>query len=314
MHGLYGSCGHISSGDAFLAHLNGAQAFFEVNRDEILQSAFGRALCASLRSNAYLIGLIQRKSVRYNFGAPASISTRPQDQAWLELNTVSLEIPGFLRFRDRLFDKSAHVPCSAQLKRLARRLIDARDRLIDVFAKHYGAERGIRTGHIAEAPTFARFWDGRSTAFNRIYIFESYQPWTHYVGYWSTLWEMDVMLLEISDVTVESVFPDLTLTEVLRHDALLKEAHSCATNVCRAFPASCEPDHIEFSPLRSLGGNRMRDFFKKYSYLEELRWVDDLSSIVASASTSWDLQCKFGHLSEPPVARISGSLEAWERD
>ncbi|OQO03463.1 hypothetical protein B0A48_10127 [Cryoendolithus antarcticus] len=305
--------GQISSGDAFLAHLNGAQAFFEINRDEILQSAFGRALCASLRSNAYLVGLIQRKPVRYNFGAAASISTRPQDQAWLELNTVSLEIPGFLRFRDQLLDKSAHIPSSAQLKRLVRRLIDARDRLINVFAKHYGAERGIRTGHIAEATTFARLWDDRSTAFDRIYIFESYQPWTHYVGYWSTLWEMDVMLLEISDVTVESLFPDLTLTEVLRHDALLKEAHLCATNVCRAFPASCEPDHIVFSPLRSLGGNRMRDFFKKYSYLEELRWVDDLSSIVASASTSWDLQCKFGHLSEPPVARISGSLEAWER-
>ncbi|KAK6437897.1 hypothetical protein LTR95_005903 [Oleoguttula sp. CCFEE 5521] len=279
--------GKISSGDAFLAHLKGAQAFFEVN---------------------------QRKPVRYNFGAPTAISIRPQDQAWLELNTVSLEIPGFLQSRDRLLDKSAHNPFSAQLKHLARRIIDARDRLIEVFARHYGAKRGIRTGHIAEATTFARLWADRSTAFNRIYIFESYQSWTHYAGYWSTLWEMDVMLLEIGEVTVASVFQDLTLTEVLRHDALLKEAQLCASNVCRAFPASCEPDHIVFSPLRSLSGNRMRDFFMKYGYTEELRWVDDLSFMVASSSTSWDLQCKFGHLSKPPVDRISGSLEAWERD
>jgi hypothetical protein len=295
---------------AFLTHLNGAQAFFDANRSEILQTNLGRALCMSLRSNAFLIGLATRKSVRHDFGLTAHISTLPEDQPLLSLNDIALRVPNILETHDAL--RRDHYPYHVAML-LADQVFTLKLRWITCFEEHYPNRRGCRTTEMIKMKTFTKYWPDEVANYKQIFTFDSYQVWAHYAGYWSVLWELNMVqldLLESADIPA-SLFLRNESESLATHGILLQETLVFVENLCLAFPASCEPDNIVFSPLRSTSSRRMREFLTKYGHRADLEWLDAVDTMVSMTGTSWDVQCKFGHSGSTKISRIAGSLQAW---
>jgi hypothetical protein len=257
-----------SEPNAFLLHLDGAQRFFELNKLEILQSRFGKALCMSLRSNAFLIGFMQRRTVPCEFGPTAYISIVPRDQPLLSLNDIALEVPDVLEAHDAL--RREYYPYQASTV-LADQVSTFKHRLVTFFQHYYPDGKGCTTTGLSKMTIFTKYWPKRTNLFQHAFAFDSYQVWAHYAGYWSMLWELDVVLLnllELAGIPASSQSQD-RLETPLTHDSILRRAFISVRNLCLSFPASCEPDNIVFSPLRSTSSQKMRDFFDRYGYSAE---------------------------------------------
>jgi hypothetical protein len=198
---------------------------------------------------------------------------------------------------------------------LADQVFTLKLRWITCFEEHYPNRRGCRTTEMSKMKTFTKYWPDEVANYKQIFTFDSYQVWTHYAGYWSVLWELNMVqldLLESADIPA-SLFLRNESESLATHGILLQETLVFVENLCLAFPASCEPDNIVFSPLRSTSSRRMREFLTKYGHRADLEWLDAVDTMVSMTGTSWDVQCKFGHSGSTKISRIAGSLQAWNK-